>query len=144
MLCKCVTLVIHAPRSEEACFVLNFPAILNLIWSGHPPFIGACEQRFPMNILLQVHYAMHILYSQPTRFKVDWPLEVDCSCDCTRVAHACENFFRLDYRGDKGPCRCEGPSQCSEPARWSDAEPLHLCKNIQGGGVREDVAAMPH
>ena len=57
------------PRSEEACFVLNLPAILNLIWPGHPPFIGACEQRFPMNILLHIHYAMHVLYSQPTRLK---------------------------------------------------------------------------
>ena len=64
VLCKCVTPVIRAPRSE-ACFVLNFTAILNLIWPGHPPFIGACEQRFPMNILLHVHYAMHVLYSQP-------------------------------------------------------------------------------
>ena len=53
------------PRSEEAYFVLNFPAILNLIWAGPPPFIGACERRFPMNILLHVHYAMHLLYSQP-------------------------------------------------------------------------------
>ena len=56
VLCKCVTPVIHAPRSEEACFVLNLPAILNLIWPGHPPFIGACERRFPINILLHVHY----------------------------------------------------------------------------------------
>ena len=55
------------PHSEEACFVLNLPAILNLIWPGHPPFIGACKRRFPMNILLHVHYAMHVLYSQPTR-----------------------------------------------------------------------------
>ena len=54
------------PRSKEACFVLNLPAILNLIWPGHPPFIGACERRVPMNILLHVHYAMHVLYSQPT------------------------------------------------------------------------------
>ena len=70
VLCKCVTPVIRAPRSEEACFVLNFIAILNLIWPGHPPFICACEQRFPMNILLHVHYAMHVLYSQPTRLRV--------------------------------------------------------------------------
>ena len=53
--------------SEEACFVLNLPAILNLIWPGHPPFIGACERRFPMNNLLHVHYAMHVLYSRATR-----------------------------------------------------------------------------
>ena len=65
--CKCVTPVIRAPCSEEACFVLNCTAILNIIWPGHPPFIGACEQQFPMNILLHVHYAMHVLYSQPTR-----------------------------------------------------------------------------
>ena len=58
------------PRLEEACFDLNLPAILNLIWPGHPPFIGACEQRFPMNIPLHVHYAMHILYSQPTRLSI--------------------------------------------------------------------------
>ena len=61
-LCPLYTL----PRSEEACFVLNLPAILNLIWPGHPPFIGACERRFPVNILLHVHYTMHVLYSQPT------------------------------------------------------------------------------
>ena len=67
MLCKCVPPVLHAPRSEEACFLLNLPAILNLIWPGHPPFIGAYERRFLMNILLHVHYAMHVLYSQPTR-----------------------------------------------------------------------------
>ena len=32
--------------------VLNLPAILNLIWPGHLPFICACELRFPMNIPL--------------------------------------------------------------------------------------------
>ena len=58
---------------------------------------------------------------------MDWPLEVDWSCDCTRnmpidsrdaslyytiygmpstrLARAYENVFWLDDRGDKGPCR---------------------------------------
>ena len=67
------------PRSEEACFVLNLPAILNLIWPGHPPFIGACERRFPMNILLQVHqctyYILNLLYVY-TKWQAEtpWPL----------------------------------------------------------------------
>ena len=52
--------------------VLNLPAILNLIWPGHPPFICACEQRFPMNIPLPQCYSVHVLYSQPIRLNADY------------------------------------------------------------------------
>ena len=48
---------------------MNLPAILNLIWPGHPHSICASEQRFPMNIPLLLCYAVHILYSQPIRLR---------------------------------------------------------------------------
>ena len=53
--------------AQEVCHRLNLPVILNLIWPGHPPFICACKRRLPINIPLYLHYAVHVLYSRPTR-----------------------------------------------------------------------------
>ena len=79
---------------------------------------------------------------------MDWPLEVDWSCDCTQVAcpldhrgaslpsitlliaRAYENVFWLDDRGNKGPCRRVETKLMSRRARWNGAEPLHLRKNL--------------
>ena len=73
--CMCFASALHPlymlPIVKRLVFILNLPAILNLIWPSHPPFIGACEQPLPMNILLHVHYAMYVLYSQPTRLSID-------------------------------------------------------------------------
>ena len=44
--------------------VLNLPAILNLIWPGHPPFIGACKHTTSVehSIVTMLH-STHIIYS---------------------------------------------------------------------------------
>ena len=56
-------------QCKKFVVVLNLPAILNLIWLGHPSFICACKQRFPMSIPLSQCYSVHLLYSQPIRLK---------------------------------------------------------------------------
>ena len=38
--------------------VLNLPAILNLIWPGHPPFICACEQGFIIIIIWTLQHSV--------------------------------------------------------------------------------------
>ena len=50
---------------QEVCRCFEFAR--HFVWPGHPPFICACEQRFPMNIPLSQCYSVHVLYSQPIR-----------------------------------------------------------------------------
>ena len=54
------------PRNEEACLHFEFARHFESHLARLPPFIRACKRQLPMNILLHVHYTIHVLYSQPT------------------------------------------------------------------------------
>ena len=52
---------------QEVCSRFEFARHFESHLARPPPFICACEQRFPMNIPLSQYYSVHVLYSQPIR-----------------------------------------------------------------------------
>ena len=76
-LCVGVMPVIRWLIIQEVCLGLNLPAILNLIWPGHPLLNAHAHmkpRRLPMNIPLLLCYTVHVIYSQPIRLTAGYVL----------------------------------------------------------------------